>query len=319
MGKRFKFIAVIHNLSLEENTTIQNNDFIITNTPSHIYDIITYNSDLALSTLGVHSIDEFIGNTFCMRYGEFDPSISIDDINRCGTQVTFAFLRQLESFVNQLWYIKDNAVYSRDGFLFVYDENIDDGVTFKGSLSEVISCASTQVDKINFSREEILQALNNTGKISINEIFESDLNFRIATQFQYFKNSGLDRKSYAFLYIHFARAHSSMALKILMYVTAMEALVSTSTTELSHQVSERVAILIGDNPIERNTIYKTIKKSYNLRSKAAHGDFIKGDQEEVANLLVLIDNYLRRLMKLEQPYMLNSDNMNQYFIDKLLA
>ena len=99
----------------------------------------------------------------------------------------------------------------------------------------------------------------------------------------------------------------------------MEALVSTSTAELSHQVAERVAILIGNNAVDRQTIYHDIKKGYNIRSKAAHGEPLKGTVQDVADLLVILDDYLRRLMKLESPYNFDDNKLNEFFIKELMG
>jgi Apea-like HEPN len=55
-------------------------------------------------------------------------------------------------------------------------------------------------------------------------------------------------------------------------VTILEALLSTGTAEISHQISERVAVLIGREPRERIEIYRKVKKLYDLRSRITHGD-----------------------------------------------
>lgn len=123
----------------------------------------------------------------------------------------------------------------------------------------------------------------------------------------------------AWVYVFHARGINALTIKVLMYITAMEALVSTSTAELSHQVAERVAILIGANVVERQTIYHDIKKGYNVRSKAAHGEPLKGTEQEVSDLLVILDDYLRRLMKLESPYNFDDNKLNEFFIKKLMG
>ncbi len=61
-------------------------------------------------------------------------------------------------------------------------------------------------------------------------------------------------------------------------VTVLEALLSTGTAEIAHQISERVAVLIGRSSTERLKIYHSVKKLYDLRSRITHGDleFKKG-------------------------------------------
>jgi hypothetical protein len=71
---------------------------------------------------------------------------------------------------------------------------------------------------------------------------------------------------WAFLFSSFAdQAYTSL-------VTILEALLSTGSAEISHQISERVAVLIGQSPSERLEIYRKIKKLYDLRSRITHGD-----------------------------------------------
>lgn len=71
---------------------------------------------------------------------------------------------------------------------------------------------------------------------------------------------------WAFLFSRFPdQAYTSL-------VTILETLLSTGTAEIAHQVSERVAVLIGNSSSERLDIYRTIKKLYDLRSRISHGD-----------------------------------------------
>ena len=71
---------------------------------------------------------------------------------------------------------------------------------------------------------------------------------------------------WAFLFSRFPdQAYTSL-------VTILEALLSTGTAEIAHQVSERVAVLIGHSPKERLEVYRATKKLYDLRSRITHGD-----------------------------------------------
>ena len=56
------------------------------------------------------------------------------------------------------------------------------------------------------------------------------------------------------------------------FVTVLEALLSTGTAEVSHQISERVVILIGQDRNQRIELYRRVKVLYDLRSRIAHGD-----------------------------------------------
>ena len=102
-------------------------------------------------------------------------------------------------------------------------------------------------------------------------------------------------------------------MKVLLYITAMEALISTSTAELSHQVAERVAVLLGNDASARIAIYNDIKKGYGYRSKTAHGEALKGTEQDVAGLLERLDEYVRQLLQLDTPYDLDPVQINDFF------
>lgn len=162
----------------------------------------------------------------------------------------------------------DNSIYVRDGFLYTYTNDIPDGCTFKASVS-LFNSFSTGVSKnVVISQEELLKY----GKkmdvlVDYNEIENlNNQNFKLATQYQHYKNSRLSRKELAGYYVYVVHASGSIPMKILMYCSALEALVFTSTTELSHRVAERIAVLLGTNKGEKNEIYSNVKFGYDTRS-----------------------------------------------------
>jgi hypothetical protein len=317
---KYRFIAVIHFLKLDKpECRIPLKVGMITNKASLIKDVLSYKSILALHTIGVHSIDEFQGKSYYLADGDFDPTWSKDDINNLGTQVTFAFLRQIQQVTDALWTIRDNSVYIRDGFLFVYDRILEDGMSFKASLGTIYTQASTDIGDVVFTKEEILKAASEIEELSLPEVKDGKKDYSLPDQFQYFKGAKIGRKFYAWIYIHFARSNSAIPVKILMYVTAMEALVSTTTIELSHQVSERIALLLGTDKASRLLIYSEIKKAYGYRSKAAHGESLKGTEQEMMAFLTEIDEYLRQLMKFVEPYCFDDKKINDFFLDKLMS
>lgn len=55
-------------------------------------------------------------------------------------------------------------------------------------------------------------------------------------------------------------------------ITALEAIVVDSTTELNYRVSLHASVLAGSNEDERNKIFDYVKTSYDYRSKSVHGD-----------------------------------------------
>lgn len=316
---KYRFITILHYLQLEKpNCQIPIKIGTITNNPDLISDVLSYKSRLAFDTLGIHSIDEFHNKTYYLVDDEFDESLTDYDIKKYGIQIAFVLLRQIQQVTDLLWCIRDNSVYIRDGFLFVYDDKFDDGISFKASLTSINTLASMNIKNVMFSKEEIINVANEMEIISISEVIEKKKNYAAADQYQYFKNAKIGRKFYAWIYICFARCYSAIPIKLLMYITAMEALVSTSTVELSHQVSERIAVLLGNDKDERIGVYMNVKRAYGFRSRAAHGESLEGTEKELTDFLVIIDNYLRQLMRLEDPYGFENKEMNSFFIEKLM-
>ncbi len=67
---------------------------------------------------------------------------------------------------------------------------------------------------------------------------------------------------------------TDLAQLFLSMTIVLEALLSTSNQEVTHQIAERAAILLAKNGTERCNIYKKIKKLYGVRSKIVHGNAI---------------------------------------------
>ena len=317
---KYRFISIIHYLKLSKpECRIPLVSGMISNKASVLKDVLNYKSALSLHTLGRHSIDEFENTTFYVLDGEFEEGITLKDVDTFGTSLTFAFLRQIQSLTNEFWTLRDNSIYVRDGFLFVYDKEFEDGVTYKASLSAINTKATTDIEDVTFTKEEIEDLSKDMKLISVEAVRTGEANYRDVTQFQYFKSAKIGRKMMAWVYVYHARFINALTIKVLMYITAMEALVSTSTAELSHQVAERVAILLSEDVNDRLNIYNEIKKGYGVRSKAAHGEPLKGTEQDVKDLLVRLDDYMRRLMKFDTPYDLEQGDINDFFIKKLMG
>jgi len=316
---KYRFITIIHYLKLNKpDCRIPLASGMISNKTDVLKDVLSYKNLLSLNTLGMFSIDEFEDKTFYVVDGDLG-NVTKEDVDVFGTSLAYAYLRQIQWLANEFWTLRDNSIYLRDSFLFVYEKDIEKGFTYKADLSMINSKASAKIEPTIYSKEEIEELAKDMHLISVEEVRSGGVNYRDVTQFQYFKSGKIGRKMMAWVYVFHARGINALTIKVLMYITAMEALVSTSTAELSHQVAERVAILIGTNVAERQIIYHDIKKGYNIRSKAAHGEPLKGTEQEVADLLVILDDYLRRLLRLESPYNFDDNKLNEFFIKKLMG
>lgn len=114
--------------------------------------------------------------------------------------------------------------------------------------------------------------------------------------------------------------------KVANYCTSFEALVSTNSTELAHQVSERVAVLIGDDSSEALDIYRNLKKAYGTRSKLVHGDQLAAAKDQYLSEANNCDEYLRRLLRVvltkenvARALEEKQEKVNEFFLNRLFG
>ncbi len=317
---KYKFITALHYLELE------NNDMLIAlpcgqvSNNKRLLDELFQNK-LSLHTLGIHSIDEiYDAPAYYVVDGILSDCTNQNEVNPFGTSVCFAILRQIQGLVNKLWQLCDNSIYVRDGFLYTYMNEPSDGCTFKASVSLINTLSTGERKRIIIPEKELLRygkEMNILVKNSAKEIIDGQ-DYESATQFQHYKKNGLSRKELAEYYVQSARGVGSIPMKVLMYCSAMEALVANTTTELSHRVAERVAIILGDNQEDRCNIYSNVKLGYDTRSKVAHGDLLKKEDAKIRECSMLLDKYLRELFKMNEPFEQKDSDIDSYYLRKLL-
>ncbi|NOX53636.1 MAG: hypothetical protein GXP27_04210 [Planctomycetes bacterium] len=62
-----------------------------------------------------------------------------------------------------------------------------------------------------------------------------------------------------------------LAMAFVGFMTAMESLLTTQSTEITHNLAERAAILLGPTCECRVERYRQVKNLYRLRSRIVHG------------------------------------------------
>lgn len=126
--------------------------------------------------------------------------------------------------------------------------------------------------------------------------------------------SGSARVQRFLYFVDGARSTQDIAIKVLNYCSALEALTSSSNAELTHQVAERVAITLGNDAAERLEIYRNTKKAYAFRSKAVHGATFKdAEADALLKSSMNLDSYCRELTfkaygEEQFKKLINSDN-----------
>lgn len=195
-------------------------------------------------------------------------------------------------FFNLLWLIKDNAVDFGSGFLqYPYESNVQMARVSANSWSTRYSTAKGELKVTKFSKTELQQAIS-----MHRSLYGPKTTTDVSGSLTPSTAGTIDRIARAFFFLQGARAFQDPAQKVANYCTCFEALLSTSRFELSHQVAERVAVLIGEDTSNSLEIYRNIKKAYNTRSILVHGDELKPLEEQYVSQALYCDDYLRRAL-----------------------
>ena len=208
--------------------------------------------------------------------------------------ILFTHLTQTQLFFNMLWLVKDNSVNFELGFLqYPYVNGPSPARVSSNHLSASFSDASGQRGETVFSTAELTEAINfyNVcyGK-SHGAILEPESNFA--------PQGDVGRISRAFYFVQAARASWHLPEKVAYYCTCFESLVSTSPSELAHQVAERVATLIGKDAPEALKVYRNLKRAYDTRSKLVHGGRLTASRDRYLTDSRNCDRHLRSLLHL---------------------
>lgn len=322
---KYRFIAVLHNLKLDG---IKNRGVEIfpgarvSNSSDVVKQTIT--TQLANETLGFHSINEFKDNSYIYIDGELETiatKIDEEDFNKRNSHICFALLRKVQFFIACLWKIKDNNVYIRDGFLIIYDGEIEDGMTYKSSLSEVFSNSDTKMNVSHFSDHEIRRALTILNS-SIPEAFNIfDFGGKKPSSDHLYKNKEYNRIDRAEYFVISARRNAIIPMKIMSYCNALECLFTTSKTEVNHKISERVAALLGSSLESRKKYFKIIKNAYTARSSIVHGQTLSKESDDILSELSReLDKILRELIVGDnEVFYKNDKEIEEFFTDLLFS
>lgn len=316
---KYRFVTIMHNMKLETikkrgikifpGGRISNGTQILTE---------TMETNLKRSTAGVHSIDEFNSTVYFYIDSEFKDIHSIDEMDMVGTKYTFFFLRVIQSFVHCLWKIKDNNIYIRDGFLIVYEKKIDDGYTYKASLSEIFSRSTLERNETLFLDGELQQAIDKYKVLDIAKSQIDKVDYKNPTDDIFLKNIRSDRMIRSIYFTVSARKSSIYPMKIVFYCTALECLFSTSTSEITHKIAERVALSIGNSVEDKKRLFKLIKKAYSTRSSIVHGASLSGVSADLKEMSYNLDNILRELISSENEIFSKKDNeLEEIFVNLL--
>ncbi|MFE4029325.1 hypothetical protein ACFX4N_24545 [Priestia sp. YIM B13551] len=319
----YVFITCPHNIELpegvnEEITLFEDVKISKDNLP--LEDLL--HDPEVMNYIGSHTVQTFEKNICAYAVNE----IVIDELPAIERGVarllTLHYLRQIQYFTHELWKVKDHNIYVRDGFLLYSLDGFHKFKFYKSSLAEVYSYADNR-------KETSLMTLDDMNRVSLGfkpgEISE-DNNIEVsygtsAKSHYFFKATGSTRMTRAAYFVNQARSCDIMLTKILHYSNALECLFTIGHAEISHKISERVALMLGSTEQARIDLYNLVKNTYKHRSTLVHGQHFKGTEEtlNLAAISVQLDSLLRHLIQIDDPIFHASDKeMEEYFTNLLL-
>lgn len=213
-----------------------------------------------------------------------------DDIDLHGHS-TARFLLILLLWVKNLfrtaWIIKDNCLECDAAYL-LKDRSHKDREYSNNFLAQRTLLANGEAREVFFTVDELVQwrDLNNKVEEYLHKSNSTDMAFFMEKEFQ--------RSGRALQFIQNATTSRNLAFRIAHCCSALEALFSTDSAELSHKLSERVAFFLGTCGYNKAIVFKDIKSCYGIRSKLTHGDSIsKKLIEDLPEFSAKLDHYLR--------------------------
>ena len=198
----------------------------------------------------------------------------------------------IKGLFRSAWVLFDHNMDCDAAYLFLYNEDT------------IVKCSS------NFLAQRSIRADCSEEEICLNE---RDLNrwkriHHEISAYLYAKEShelrfsmekGYCRTGRALNFVESARVSLNVGFKIAHYISAFEALFSTSTSELSYRLSERVAFFLAAHGHSKMEVFKNVKAAYDVRSRFVHGTAASDAKiDEMMKLSVCCDKYLRSIVHL---------------------
>ena len=317
--RQFSFVTSLNNVRIDRplgsNWTIDG-DLKISNSQSVAKRLLT---DVLRENIGTLEVNHILsGHPYVYAVSEYPVE---DTSQEKQMDVLFAHLAYTQMFTNVLWLVKDNSINFDFGFLqFPYQQGPIARVS-SNSPSARFSDATRSRAEAAFDETELEQAIE-----FYKEIYGWTHDEFIIPELPPSALGNLDRVSRALYFVQAARAASHLPEKVAYFCTCFESLVSTSPSELAHQVAERVANLIGATPTEALEIYRDLKRAYDTRSKLVHGGRLTGQEDRYRKDSTNCDSYLRRLFhvlisnsEMREAIEQEEDSVNEFFLNRLLG
>lgn len=241
--------------------------------------------------------ERMIRNSYVLLF-EGDSIFDQDKVSSV-SQIASLYLDHYFAFFNGLWFIKDNSA----ALTTCYVQDLDTGEIGYSNKPVMMSNSQEGYEECEFSLSDIEQAAYFYDETCKYTEVEDKVIENFSNGPEIFTGSLLNhvgkidnRICRALIFLDTVRTYPFLPQKIASYIAIFECLFTTSNGELTHQVSERVALFIGRNCIERMEIYSLVKSCYGVRSSFVHGDQIKQTRDTLLKLSFEIDCLTRKIM-----------------------
>lgn len=229
-----------------------------------------------------------------------------------------AILLWVSGLFESAWILSDHCFECDAAYLFHYkgDELVQCTNNFLAQRTTLADC-STQETAFDLKKLVEWEKLDHR--------IQSYIHNKESGPFRFVMENGFSRSARALQYIKSARTAPNVGFKIAQYISAFEALFSTTTSELSHKLSERVAFFLSSEGFDKKDVFEKMKQAYEIRSRFVHGDNLSQNKiQNITNVSVTCDNYLRKIMQLlfgeknlVELFDVSPKKLDEYF-DKLI-
>ena len=231
-----------------------------------------------------------------------------------------ASLTWLRTFLRASWLIKDNCM-STEGAFAIYPQEGPIQVASSNSLYELnVSCNGHKSQECILTVGEIKELIKLHHKVET-ALWECRDAHGDGVKG---KNSRIVR---CFEFLHCARTSYSIPLRVAHYCSAFEALFASTTTELTHRLSERIAHFVGKTSEDRHRIYGVAQRAYNLRSQVVHGSSLSKETIKKTSTICtetdeLLRVTLRRIIEDNKLWLLlssSNEEIDLFFLNRLMG
>jgi|ERR1017187_1735403 hypothetical protein len=268
-------------------------EFHLTNNPDTINGLLGSVNPEFLKLPSLKQVQEATGLHSLLYSSNLKPGSGTDTEKAlCSTAVLYRTLCGIE---HALWRIKDNCVSLWEMWA------LDSAGTMEnwGPLHLNTNCEGIWLGGTEFTEDELAAAIG----LLNGPMWRDEMFLGAARGFETIQGKSIvhredtTRIQRCLNLLDHARTVGDIGLRVVMYVSCLETLFSTDTSELAHKLAERVAWFVGEDKTTRMEVFASMKRVYTVRSKVIHGDVPKkGEGEKLVIEAKSADNLLRKVI-----------------------